>query len=111
MGREYGDRLGAWAPLSCHLNSLSLLKVNQVRGQEVKKEMRAVTRIFTMTRDRNTFLTLKDDMIPSKGYCTAMINNSRLTPPRLHGHRAPAITDVTWVTPYTENQELLELDI
>lgn len=114
MGRRYknGDSEPGCHSAKFHLNSLSLLlKVNRVRRQEVKKEMCDVTRIFTLTRDRNIFLTLKEDMIPSKGYFTPMINNSRLTPPRLYGHRAPAITNVTWVTPHTENQELLELDV
>lgn len=36
-------------------------------GQNVKKEIYTVTRILTMTDDINVFLTLKEDMILSKG--------------------------------------------
>lgn len=83
----------AWVPLSYHLNLLSLLlKVNQLRGQEVKKkekEICSIIRILSMTHERNIFLTLKAAMTFSKGYFIPMINNSRLTSPRLSGLREP----------------------
>lgn len=67
-----------------------------MRGQEAKKEIRDVTGIFAMTRDRDIFLTLKEDTLLSKGYLTPVMNNSRLAAsPRLYVHRALPITDVT----------------
>lgn len=63
---EYDYRSKDWVPLSYHLKSASLLKDNQVSGQDIKKEICNVTRILTMTHDRNIFLTLKEDMLLSK---------------------------------------------
>lgn len=72
-----------------------------MRGQKAKKEIHNVTGIFAMTHDRNIFLTLKEELLLSKGYFTPMINNSRLaTSPRLYGRRALPITDVTRATLY-----------
>lgn len=69
----------AWVLLSYHLESLSLLlNGNQVSGWDTKKEICNVTRILTMTQDRNIFNT--KDRILSKGYCIPMINNSTLMP-------------------------------
>lgn len=52
--RDY--RLKDWVPLSYHLESPSL-KDNQVSGRDVKTGICDITRILTVTHDRNIFNT------------------------------------------------------